>query len=49
MEKDNEFYSNWKFRLSKYEKVLRQMNPENPRYNEIFQCMQKIYMLFGAL
>ena len=48
MEKDIEFYSHWKFRLSKYEKVLRQMNLNNPRYNEIFQYMQKIYMLFGS-
>ena len=45
--KDIEFYSNWKFKLSKYEKILRQMDSINPRYNEILHNMKQIYNLFG--
>ena len=48
MEKDIEFYSNWKFKLSKYEKILRQMDSTNPRYNEILHNMKQIYNLFGS-
>lgn len=48
MEKDDEFYSNWKFNLSKYEKMLRQLQTNHPRYTEVLDTMKKIYGLFSG-
>lgn len=48
MEKDNEFYSNWKFRLSKCEKMLHQLQEDHPRYNEVLNMMKKIYGVFAG-
>ena len=47
MEKDNEFYSQWKFKLSQYEKMLRNMKEDASRYSEVLSLMIKIYTLFS--
>ena len=48
MLKDTDFYSNWKFRLSKYEKILRNLSKDNPKYEEVLHKMIQIYTLFGS-
>lgn len=48
MNYDFDFYSFWKFNLSKYEKILRSLSTEHSRYQVIFSKMKQIYELFGS-
>lgn len=48
MKKDFTFYSMWKYRLSKYEQILRNLDENNPRYDEIMNEMKFIYEEFGS-
>lgn len=45
---DFDFYSFWKFNLSKYEEILRGLSPDHSRYQEVFSKMKQIYELFGS-
>lgn len=48
MKHDFDFYSNWKFNLSKYEKILRGLEMDHSRYQEVLSKMIMIYELFGS-
>lgn len=48
MRKDFTFYSMWKYRLSKYENILRSLDENNPRYSEVMNEMRYIYEEFGS-
>lgn len=48
MKKDFTFYSMWKYRLSKYEQILRNLDEHHPRYEEVIQEMKYIYEEFGS-
>lgn len=48
MRKDFTFYSMWKYRLSKYEGILRSLDEHNPRYLEVMNEMRYIYEEFGS-
>ncbi|NCC54563.1 MAG: SAM-dependent methyltransferase, partial [Erysipelotrichia bacterium] len=48
MKKDFTFYSLWKYRLSRYEAILRTLDENNPRYKQVFTEMMYIYQEFGS-
>lgn len=48
MIRDFAFYSMWKYRLSKYEKILRGLEEQQPRHIEILKEMHFIYETLGS-
>lgn len=48
MIKDDTFYSFWKYRLCKYEKILRGLDEKTSRHQEIYREMIDIYEEFGS-
>lgn len=49
MEKCDTYYSMWKTRMGKYEKILRGLPKDSPRYIEVFSLMTMIYQEFGSV
>lgn len=49
MDKNDTYYSMWKARMGKYEKILRGLDITQPRYEEVFHAMKMIYEEFGSV